>query len=292
MIRRTRVLPRLFRPLAVFAAAVGQLRPPAPPRLRLPAVSDPRVARALDGLWQAIVIVAAICGAWLVIRYVAETVKPSEALKVFGYGALTLIRVLVLIAIATVIWVPIGVWVGLRPVWAERVQPVAQFFAAFPANVLFPAVVGVIVALHADPNIWLSPLMILGAQWYILFNVIAGASALPTDLKEAASMFGLRSWQWWREFVLPAIFPYYITGALTASGGSWNASIVAVEVVTWNHHRVEAVGLGSYIANATAAGNFPRVALGIAVMSVFVIALNRSLWRPLFVLAERRLRLD
>jgi NitT/TauT family transport system permease protein len=204
---------------------------------------------------------------------------------------LTLIRVLVLIAIASLIWVPIGVWIGLRPVWTERIQPVAQFFAAFPANVLFPIAVGVIVALHLSPDIWLSPLMILGTQWYILFNVIAGASVLPTDLKEAASIFHVRRWQWWRDVALPGIFPYYVTGALTASGGSWNASIVA-EVVNWNHTKVEAAGLGSYIADATTNGDYPRVALGIAVMSVFVILLNRILWRPLYGFAARRLRLD
>ena len=133
--------------------------------------------------------------------------------------------------------------------------------------------------------------MILGTQWYILFNVIAGASALPNDLREAASIFKVHSWQWWRTVALPGVFPYYVTGALTASGGSWNASIVA-EVATWQHTKLEAAGLGAFIANATADGNYPRVALGIAVMSVFVIALNRTLWRPLYAYAERRLRMN
>jgi NitT/TauT family transport system permease protein len=187
--------------------------------------------------------------------------------------------------------VPIGVWIGLRPAWAERLQPVAQFLAAFPANVLFPFVVVAIVALHADPNIWLSPLMVLGAQWYILFNVIAGASAIPSDLKEVAGIFGVRGWQWWRQVALPGIFPYYVTGAITASGGSWNASIVA-EAVTWGDKHLEAAGLGAYIAKATAAGDYGRVALGVAVMSIFVIAFNRVLWRPMYRFAERRLRLD
>jgi NitT/TauT family transport system permease protein len=200
-------------------------------------------------------------------------------------------RVAVLIIVASLIWVPIGVWIGLRPPWAEWVQPIAQFLAAFPANVLFPFAVIAIVGLHLNPNIWLSPLMVLGTQWYILFNVIAGASAIPTDMKEAAQIFGIRGWQWWRELGLPAIFPYYVTGALTASGGSWNASIVA-EAVSWGDRHLEAAGLGSFIAKATAAGDFPRVALGIAVMSIFVIAFNRSLWRPLYRFAERRLRLD
>jgi NitT/TauT family transport system permease protein len=142
-----------------------------------------------------------------------------------------------------------------------------------------------------NPNIWLSPLIILGTQWYILFNVVAGASALPNDLREAAGIFHLRSWQRWRDLILPGIFPYYVTGALTASGGSWNASIVA-EVVSWGHTRLQAAGLGAFIANATKAGNFPKVALGISVMSVFVIVLNRALWRPMYAYAENHLRLD
>jgi NitT/TauT family transport system permease protein len=288
LLRRTRLIPRLVRPLGKALDSLPKL--PAP-RFALPKIRDQRVVRGLDGVWLVVVLLLAAWGAWMVYRYVSATLSWRDALGAFGLGALTLVRVLVLIALASVIWVPIGVWIGLRPVWAERVQPIAQFLAAFPANVLFPVVVVAIVTLHGDPNIWLSPLMILGTQWYILFNVIAGASALPGDLREAASIFKVRSWQWWRTVALPGVFPYYVTGALTASGGSWNASIVA-EVATWRHTRLQAAGLGSFIANATSDGDYPRVALGIAVMSVYVIALNRTLWRPLYAYAERRLRLN
>ena len=287
LIRRMRLLPRLVRPVS---RTLTQLPPLPGIEIRPRRPLSPAAARALDRLWLVVVIAAALGAAWLVVRYVSESLRLSDALLAFGLGALTLVRVLVLIAVASLIWVPIGVWIGLRPAWTERVQPIAQFFAAFPANVLFPIVVGVIVALNLPPNIWLSPLMILGTQWYILFNVIAGASVLPNDLQEAASIFRVRRWQWWRDVALPGVFPYYVTGALTASGGSWNASIVA-EVVTWNHRKVEAAGLGSYIADATAAGDYQRVALGIAVMSIFVILINRLLWRPLYGYAARRLRL-
>jgi NitT/TauT family transport system permease protein len=208
----------------------------------------------------------------------------------FGLACLTMLRVIILIALASLVWVPIGVWIGLNPVWAERLQPVAQFLAAFPANVLFPFAVIMIVRWNLSPDIWLSPLMILGTQWYILFNVIAGASAIPNDLREVAGMFGVRGWQWWRQVALPGIFPFYVTGALTASGGSWNASIVA-EAVSWGNQRLEAHGLGTYIAKATIAGDYPRVALGIAVMSLFVLSFNRLVWRPMYAFAERRLRL-
>ena len=182
-------------------------------------------------------------------------------------------------------------WIGLRPWAAERIQPIAQFLAAFPANVLFPIVVVGIATFRLDPNIWLSPLMVLGTQWYVLFNVIAGASAFPTDLREAATLYRLRSAQWWQKVILPGILPYYVTGALTATGGSWNASIVA-EVASWGTIKLKAAGLGAYIATATDAGDYPRVVLGIAVMSVFVIAVNRMLWRPLYRIAEERYRLS
>jgi len=227
------------------------------------------------------------------LRQLARTeneIQKDAARTLIG-GLATFIRVVVLIALASLVWVPLGVWIGLRPKLAECVQPLAQFLAAFPANVLFPFAVIAIVATGANPNIWLSPLMVLGTQWYILFNVIAGASAFPTDLREAALVYRLRSWTWWRRVMLPGIFPYYVTGALTASGGSWNASIVA-EMASWGSTHLKAFGLGSYIAEATTAGDLPRVVLGIAVMSLFVTVFNRALWRPLYVFAGRRLRLD
>ena len=206
-------------------------------------------------------------------------------------GTATLVRVLVLIAVASLIWVPIGVWVGLRPGLARIVQPVAQFLAAFPANLLFPVAVSAIVAFALNPDIWLSPLMILGTQWYILFNVIAGASALPSELRDVGTNLRVRGWLWWRRIALPGVLPFYVTGAITASGGSWNASIVA-EVASWGDQRLEAHGLGAYIARATEAGDYHRIVLGIAVMSLFVVVLNRAFWRRLYWHAERKFRLD
>lgn len=287
LFRRTRLLPVLFAPVT----ALGQLlltldRGRARPRERR--VREPSIV--LERLWQAVVLVSVVAALWLAGRYVFATLRLGDAVAVFGLACITMLRVVVLIALASLVWVPIGVWIGLNPKWAERLQPVAQFLAAFPANVLFPFAVIGIVHWRLSPDIWLSPLMILGTQWYILFNVIAGASAIPTDLREAAGMFGVRGWQWWRQVALPGVFPYYVTGALTASGGSWNASIVA-EAVSWGTQKVEAHGLGTFIAKATEAGDYPRVALGIAVMSMFVIAFNRLVWRPMYAFAERRLRL-
>jgi NitT/TauT family transport system permease protein len=255
------------------------------------APATPAVGRAADILWGVVVAAIVAYALWRILAFTRQSLTWGDVGTALLLGVYTLIRVMVLIAVASAVWVPIGVWIGLRPWASTKVQPVAQFLAAFPANVLFPIAVVLIVALHLNPNIWLSPLMVLGTQWYILFNVIAGASAFPTDLREASTMFRLRTWQWWRQVIVPGILPYYVTGALTAAGGSWNASIVA-EVATWGDTKLRAAGLGAYIADATAAGDYARVVLGIAVMSVMVVACNRLLWRPLYRLAERRFRLD
>jgi NitT/TauT family transport system permease protein len=289
LVRRARLLKRLFVPVTRVTARLPRIRRPA--SIPRKGSTRPALGRAGDIVWIAIVLAGTGYALWLVIDYLHTNLGPDDVLRAFGLGCLTLTRVIVLIAIASAIWVPIGVWIGLRPWAAERVQPIAQFLAAFPANVLFPIAVVAIVSLQLNPSIWLSPLMVLGTQWYILFNVIAGASAFPTDLREASTLYRLRSWQWWREAILPGIFPYYITGALTASGGSWNASIVA-EVASWGDTKLKAAGLGAFIAEATEAGDYPRVVLGIAVMSIFVVAFNRLLWRPLYRLAEGRFRLD
>jgi NitT/TauT family transport system permease protein len=288
LLRRTRLFGRIGRP---FVGLLSALPRPRPIIRRAPPALNPEAARWFDRLWLGLVAVAGAWAVWTIFRYLSTNLKLHDLLLAFGLGLLTLLRVLILIVIASLIWVPIGVWIGLRPVWSRRIQPVAQFLAAFPANVIFPFAVMGIVAWRLNPNIWLSPLIILGTQWYILFNVVAGASALPNDLKEAAGIFHLRSWQRWRDLILPGIFPYYVTGALTASGGSWNASVVA-EVVSWGHTKLEAAGLGAFIAKASDAGDFPRVALGATVMSIFVITLNRTVWRPMYAYAEKNLLLN
>jgi NitT/TauT family transport system permease protein len=245
----------------------------------------------LDVAWYGLVLLIIADIGWNLLQFAGAELSWTDLFDAISNGGLTLLRVAILIVIATAIWVPIGVAVGLRPVWAEKVQPVAQFLAAFPANLLFPIAVYLIVRFQVSPTIWLSPLMILGTQWYILFNVIAGASAFPTDFKEAAATFRIRGWRWWRDVMLPGIFPYYVTGAITASGGAWNASIVS-EAVSWGPTKLNGSGLGAYIAQMTEAGDYPRIALGIAVMSVLVVGTNRLLWRPLYAYAERRARLD
>ena len=283
---------RVVRRLTLATAWIGRMISILPIGLARPArrVAPPASGRVSDIIWRLVVLVLSAYALWRIVLFTRSTLGWSDVRIAIEMGLLTLARVVVLIAVASAIWVPIGVWIGLRPRLATRVQPLAQFLAAFPANVLFPIAVVLIVSLQLNPDIWLSPLMVLGTQWYILFNVIAGASAFPTDLREASTLFRLRTWQWWRKVVIPGILPYYVTGALTATGGSWNASIVA-EVASWGSTKLRAVGLGSYIADATEAADYPRVVLGIVVMSVMVVVCNRLVWRPLYRLAERRFRL-
>jgi NitT/TauT family transport system permease protein len=289
LFRRTRALRALTYPFSALNKAFSNFRITLPASLRAPVRSGPP-SRFVDAAWLGLIAASTGYAGWRAYQYLSATLSPSDVVTAVGYGFITLARVIVLIAMATLIWVPVGVWIGLRPKLAERIQPLAQFLAAFPANLAFPVFVVIIVRYGLDANVWLSPLMILGTQWYILFNVIAGASAFPTDLREAAGSFHLKGWRWWIKVILPGIFPYYITGAITASGGSWNASIVA-EVASWGDTHLTAAGLGAYIATATEAGDFPRVVLGIAIMCILVTLFNRLFWRPLYAFGERRLRL-
>jgi NitT/TauT family transport system permease protein len=289
LVRQTKFLRAFGRPIGAAIETVV--------RARLALLSYLRIDRGLPAspivgfVWYASVVAAIAYLAWGLWQSASAALSWSDVADAVRNGGLTLLRVAILIAIATVIWVPIGVAVGLRPSLAEKVQPLAQFLAAFPANLLFPIAVYLIVRFDLSPGIWLSPLMILGTQWYILFNVIAGASAFPSDFREAAASFRIPGWHWWRDVILPGIFPYYVTGAITASGGAWNASIVS-EAVSWGSTKLSGGGLGAYIAQQTEAGDYPRIALGIAVMSALVVATNRLLWRPLYAFAEERTRLD
>jgi NitT/TauT family transport system permease protein len=289
LLRRTRILSRIAGAVAGVFGVIGSLRLEWP---TLRTVSAPRGPSKLgDAMFFVVAAVVAAAAAWSIVAYViAHDVGLSDLLETVGLGLITMVRVMVLIVLASLLWVPIGVYIGLRPDWARRVQVVVQFAAAFPANLFFPVFVILIVKFHGNSDIWLTPLMILGTQWYILFNVIAGASAFPGDLQEAAKNFRVGGFLWWRRVILPGIFPYFVTGAITASGGSWNAAIVA-EVASWGDTKLRAHGLGAYIAQATDEGNFAHVVLGVAVMSIFVLGFNRVLWRPLYAYSTRRLTL-
>jgi len=221
------------------------------------------------------------------LSFILGEVTVAEIGKVLLLGCATFLRVIALLILSTLIWTPVGVAIGFNPKFARLAQPAVQFLSSFPANFLFPFATLFFIKAGVDINIGGMVLMALGAQWYILFNVIAGATRIPTELREMTINLGLPPYHRWRALILPGIFPAWVTGGITAAGGAWNASIVA-EIVTWGDQTLVAQGLGAYIAQATSAGDWPRIALGVGIMSVFVVGLNSLLWRRLYRLAEAK----
>jgi NitT/TauT family transport system permease protein len=274
---------RPFRPTGRFLDRVTRPFGLAEHPLQRPVVR----ARTGDVFFAGAVSVFVIYGAWRALEYVHVHTGLGAFGPAFVDGAATFGRVVAVLIVSTVIWVPVGVWIGMNPRVSRLAQPIVQVLASFPANFLFPFATAFFVATHLSLNIGGIFLMGLGAQWYILFNVIAGASAIPSDLREAMQLMGVRGWLRWRNFILPAIFPAYVTGGITAAGGAWNASIVA-EVVSYSTHHLKALGLGEYIFQAATVGDFPKVLVGVAVMSVYVVGLNRLVWRRLYSMAETR----
>ncbi|OGT59090.1 MAG: sulfonate ABC transporter permease [Gammaproteobacteria bacterium RIFCSPHIGHO2_12_FULL_43_28] len=291
LFRRTRLMRDVGGRLSRLFDAFVNIRLLSPMGYQIASEQERKVKqRRLTIIWD-IVIFAISVGAFIFLTYyVARYISLKEVLHVFLLGLVTASRVFILIAIASLIWVPVGVWIGLRPWAAQIAQPIAQILAAFPANLFYPVVVIFIVKYHLSPNLWLTPLMMLGAQWYILFNVVAGATLLPKDLLQVADNLNVRGFLRWSKLLLPAIFPYYVTGAITAGGGAWNASIVA-EIASWGNDTLVATGLGAYITEYTNAGDFVHSALGIGMMCLLVLAFNRLFWRPLYVYAENRFTL-
>jgi NitT/TauT family transport system permease protein len=260
------------------------------------ATSPPRVAarwlgRGAMALGISLVGYQALAGVLAGIATLHGHLALGTVSHIFWLGALTMLRVLAMTVIATLIWTPIGVWIGFHPRAARIAQPLAQIAASFPVNMTFPFIVGFFVARHVPMNWGSILLMAMGTQWYLLFNVVAGAMAIPNDLREAARTYGLRGWPLWRTLILPAIFPFWITGACTAAGGAWNASIVA-EIAAWGDTTLKADGLGAFIADVTKRGDTPLIITSIAVMSLFVIVMNKLIWRRLYAVAERRFHLD
>ena len=285
LLRRTALFQDIGDVLSEWTRSLTRLRLALPARHQVDENAAP--SKLVDGIWYTLIALTSAFAGWKILGFISASLHWSDLGTALLMGAYTLLRVIILMFIAAAIWVPVGVWIGLHPKATRIAQPIAQFLAAFPANLLFPPVVLLIVHFNLNPDIWLTPLMLIGTQWYVMFNVIAGAAAFPGDMKEAVANFHIRGLLWWRKVMIPGILPYFITGALTASGGAWNASIVA-EVASWGTHQLTAHGLGAYIAEATAAGSTPRVVLGVVVMSGYVIIINRVLWRPLFAYATRR----
>ena len=273
-----RVVRQIARPVRAAGATLRQL--PTPAGL------GPWTERALGGAVLALIAGLGLWGCWRLGALLLAV--PSAGWKAIAVAAgLTFVRVLVAVALATAWTVPVGVVIGRSPRLGRAVQPVIQLLASFPAPMLFPLVVLLLARAGIGLGIGSIALLVLSAQWYILFNVVAAVSAIPGQLEEATRIFRLRPVARWRTLYLPSAFPGLVTGWITAAGGAWNASIVA-EFVHAGSRLETTTGLGSLISLATAHGDFPLLAGGITVMSVLVVSWNRLAWRPLARLAQTR----
>jgi NitT/TauT family transport system permease protein len=280
---------RLSRPAGRFLAAVLNRLQPVPDPARA-AASGSSARAVLRRAGRLLLLVIALA---LVLLGLTQGVRLLSQVSATAWGTLlaaawaTWLRTLVALAIGVAWTVPVGVAIGLSPRWSRRLQPVVQVVASIPATAIFPVLVAALVSVPGGISLAAVLLMLLGTQWYILFNVIAGAMAIPSDLREAATVYHVWGSQRWRTLILPAIFPYLVTGLITASGGAWNASIVS-EYVQVNNHTYSTTGLGASIAQAAAAGHFPDLLAGTVLMAAVVVLINRLVWRRLYGLAERR----
>jgi NitT/TauT family transport system permease protein len=204
------------------------------------------------------------------------------------------LRVSAAVAIGAAWTLPAGILIGLSPRWSNRLQPFVQIVASFPAPMIYLIVTAVLLKMHIEFTFGCVILMLLGTQWYTLFNVIAGAMAIPSDLREAGSVYHLSAWQRWIRIYIPAVFPFLLTGLITAAGGAWNATIVAEEISLpgKNARNYSAFGLGSMIDDATSAGNFPLLAAAVVTMGLAVVLINRYFWKRLYRVAEDRYSLN
>ena len=243
-------------------------------------------------LW--VLLVLAGAGILIAAERAVLLVRPvdgAQYLELLKGAEATFLRVNFSLVLAAAWTIPVGVAIGSQPRLARLAQPLAQIAASVPATALFPVVLLPLIKLGGGLGIGSIALMLLGTQWYILFNVIAGAMAIPTDLKEVATLFRFSKVERWKKLILPGIFPYLVTGMVTASGGAWNASIIA-EYYTLGGRTLTTLGLGEQITAATANGQFPIILLGTILISMVVVTTNRLVWRPLYRLAETRYRLD
>jgi len=291
LLRRSRLIAVLWRLWRRLRRRLARPRVPRPgPGPTVEQVAVRRPAPWLGVILLALLLVALAFGAWK-LTHVLRRVPAAEWGTLGSAAGWTLGRVLLATALGTLWALPAGIAIGLSPRLSRLLQPVVQIVASFPAPMLFPIVIAGLAAAGVSLGWGSIVLMLLGTQWYILFNVIAGAMAIPTDLQEAARSYRLQGWRRFRALYFPGVFPYLVTGWVTAAGGAWNASIVA-EYVTFKGQTLQAHGLGAQISAAAAAADFPRLAASILVMSAIVVAFNRTVWRQCYRFAEQRFSLN
>jgi len=290
LLRSSRLLPFLMRswvlPLREAINLHFAKRQNAPPR-------DEQKGHTLPWTRWGLLVIGFVAVAYAALRMLAmlATTTRAEFVHILWGAAVTFLRVEFVLLLAALWTVPVGVAIGLRPRLSAFAQPIAQIAASIPATALFPIILLMLIRAGGGLGIGSIVLLLLGTQWYILFNVIAGATAIPSDLKEVCTTYQLSSLERWRTLFLPAIFPYLITGLVTASGGAWNASIVA-EYFHFRGQTISTIGLGAIISQATDSGNFPLLLAATAVMAAMVVTFNRLAWRPLYELAATRFKLE
>ncbi len=290
VLRRSRVLPLIGR--LIISPAREHLTLQFAREWTHPREEHP-TANAARWVFYAIAAVVGISIAYAVVKMsgLAASITRSELRSIFVGGGTTFLRVELTLLIAALWTVPAGVAIGLNAKLSGVIQPIVQVVASVPATALFPIIVLLLTRVGSGLAIGSIVLMLLGTQWYILFNVIAGATALPTDLREVCGVFRFGRWERWRELILPGIFPYLITGFVTASGGAWNASILA-EYFHLNGQTFSTTGLGAVVSAAADTGNYPVLLVATMLMAVIVLAINRLVWRRLYTLASTRFRLE
>jgi NitT/TauT family transport system permease protein len=294
VVQRMLTAARLPRALASAARMLGQATGGLT-RRNLPSSETPRVHRAPERslMWIyvfALVGILALGGYGLYgLSLLIGKVDLGEWILILSSAATTFLRVLAALILSSLWTIPVGVWIGLNPRISRFLQPVIQFVASFPAPMLYPIVLGWILAIGGNLGWGAVILMMLGAQWYILFNVAAGAQSIPADMVSCADIFKIGGWERWRYFILPAIFPFLVTGWITSAGGAWNASIVA-EYVQQGGNTYTAFGLGDLISQATSQGKFDVLAAAVLVMALTVVAINRSFWKRLQRLGDQYCR--
>jgi NitT/TauT family transport system permease protein len=244
----------------------------------------------LAAIFLPLIAIAVVYGVYRIVQELSH-LHTGDYFILLRSAGVTFLRVNLALLTGALWTIPVGVAIGFSPRFARLAQPLVQLAASIPATALFPIILVFLVQLRGGVEIAAMTLMLLGTQWYILFNVIAGAMAIPTDLKEAAHVFRFGSLDRWRYLILPGIFPYLVTGMVTASGGAWNASIVA-EYFHFRGKIVEAPGLGSTISRASDAGHFDLLLASTLIMATVVVLINRLIWRRLFRLASTRFKLE
>jgi NitT/TauT family transport system permease protein len=277
----------------VFARSFARVVPPPTPVAQQPALGstpENQHVRNRTVYWIFVGALLVVIG-WGLARLLTLLAQPSlgDWIEILRSTLFSFLRVLAAVILGTLWTVPLGVWIGLKPKLAARLQPFIQFVASFPAPMLYPWILGVVLALRGSLQWGAVPLIMMGTQWYILFNVAASAAAIPNDIVSCAELLRLPKWRRWKRFLLPAIFPGLVTGWITAAGGAWNATIVA-EYVPVGDKTYEASGLGDFISRATNNNDFPKLAAAVLVMAIVVVGINRSLWRRLQNVANDRCR--